>query len=431
MGFLRGTAITVISRVAGLAFSIAASVVVARYVGPEGKGVLAVLGVVSGLAVQFGNLGLHASAVYFAARSLRDLPGVAANALWFGIGNGILISLGIFALSVLQPALLKDMPLLYLLMTLVAVPLLLVSTFFQNILLGLQRILAYNLVDLAAKATTFLFTVLLLAVLRKGVWELILLGTASALALTGAYVLQVLRSSGTRLAFDPDLFRHMLRYGLKPYAACLLGFLIVRSDMLFVNYFLGAMEAGWYAVAVSFTDLLYLFPAAAATVLFPQVSAGQDGGGSLTLRVSRFTLVTYGPLCLLAGLLARPLILLLYGAQFLASVTPLLWLLPGIFMMGMLNIFAQDLAGRGYPWFAVFIWVPAFLLNVVLNLLWIPRFGIVGAAWSSSLCYALLAVCHLWYFLRLTKGNLRDALLPHFGELRRLVRSHGFPARMP
>ncbi len=424
VGFFRSTSITIMGRMAWLVLSLAVSIVVARHLGPGGKGVLAVLGVVAGLAVQFGNLGLHTSSAYFVARSPSYLPGVAANVVWSGTGAGILISLGIFMLSLVQPALFKDIPAPYLLITLLTVPLLLISSCLQNVLLGLQRISAFALVDVVAKAAAFLFTVLLLVCFSKGVWELILLGAAIALATTVAYAYLIFYSGGLHLAFEPGLFKEMLRYGLRSYAACFMAYLIIRSDMLLVNYFLGSREAGWYSVAVSFTDLLYLFPSAVATILFPQVSAGKDGDGALTLKVSRVTMATYGSLCLLAGVLARPVVVFLYGELFLASVRPFLWLLPGIFMMGMLNIFAQDLAGRGYPVFAVVIWLPALLLNIVLNLLWIPRFGIVGASWSSSLCYTLLAACHIWYFLRLTKGSLKEALLPRASELRSIVSLH-------
>ncbi len=423
-GFIRSTSITITARMAWLVLSLAASIVVARHLGPGGKGVLAVLGVVAGLAVQFGNLGLHTSSAYFVARSPSYLPGVAVNVVWSGASAGILISLGIFMLSFVQPALFKDIPVPYLLITLLTVPLLLISTCLQNVLLGLQRISAFALVDVVAKAAAFLFTVLLLVCFSKGVWELILLGAAVALATTVAYAFLIFHSGGLHLAFEPGLFKEMLRYGLRSYAACFMAYLIIRSDMLLVNYFLGSREAGWYSVAVSFTDLLYLFPSAVATILFPQVSTGKVGDGALTLKVSRVTMATYGSLCLLAGVLARPVVVFLYGELFLASVRPFLWLLPGIFMMGMLNIFAQDLAGRGYPVFAVVIWLPALLLNIVLNLLWIPRFGIVGASWSSSLCYTLLAACHIWYFLRLTKGSLKEALLPRASELRSMVSSH-------
>ncbi|MBI4241772.1 MAG: polysaccharide biosynthesis C-terminal domain-containing protein, partial [Candidatus Rokubacteria bacterium] len=181
--------------------------------------------------------------------------------------------------------------------------------------------------------------------------------------------------------------------GSRSYLSSLFAFLIIRSDMLLVNYFLGAAQAGIYAVAVNLTDLLLVFPTAVGTMLFPRVSARPEDEGSLTAAACRHTAAGMTVFCLVAGVLAQPLILLLYGRAFGGAAAPFLLLLPGILALSLEIIFMNDLAGRGLPPIVIVVPAVGLVLNLILNLAFIPRFGLLAAAASSSLAYgAMLAI---------------------------------------
>jgi len=194
-------------------------------------------------------------------------------------------------------------------------------------------------------------------------------------------------------AFDRRLLRDMLAYGFRSYLSCLFAFLIIRSDMLLVNYFLGPAQAGVYSVAVNLTDLLLVFPAAVGTMLFPRISAQPKDDGTLTASVCRHTVAGMAALCIGVGVLAHPLIVLLYGDAFRGAAAPLLLLLPGILALSLETIFMNDLAGRGLPPIVIVVPAVGLVLNLALNLAFIPRFGLLAAAASSSLAYgAMLAI---------------------------------------
>ena len=71
LDFRGRVALTLAGRGTTIGLGLISSVVTARWLGPEGRGVLATLGVVTGLALQFGNPGLHTGNVYFVAREPR------------------------------------------------------------------------------------------------------------------------------------------------------------------------------------------------------------------------------------------------------------------------------------------------------------------------------------------------------------------------
>jgi O-antigen/teichoic acid export membrane protein len=421
--FLRDISVTFGSRVVGLCLAILASVLAARFLGPSGKGALAVIGLISSLAVQFGDLGLHASATYFTARDPDAVPRIAALSLWIGLLMGGLLSLMVLVVARLFPHSLNEIPDRLLLIALGLIPIGLLSLFFQNILLGLQRILAFNLVDLAGKVLGLMATILLLPVLGLGVWELLVAGLAISLAASLATIWLVAREAAIATALDCDLARDLLRYGMKFYLACLFAYLVVRIDLLLVNFFRGVAEAGIYSVAVSVADLLYMLPVSMGTVLFPRIAGERSGGGELTLKTCRYTALVMASLCLAVALLARPVIQLLYGPAFAGSVLPLLWLLPGVFFLSLEVIVANDLAGRGYPAVLVLYWLTGLLVNLGLNAIVIPRWGATGAAATSTVTYALMFALVFRCFLSESGAFWRRALLIEREELEGLYRS--------
>ena len=68
----------------------------------------------------------------------------------------------------------------------------------------------------------------------------------------------------------------MLRYGVKFYVSIMAAALIFRADVLIVNRFRGAAEAGVYAVASQFSFLLLMLPGVIATLLFPRVASSAE-----------------------------------------------------------------------------------------------------------------------------------------------------------
>lgn len=403
MGFLQKTSLTILTRWTGYGLEGIASIVVARSVGPVGKGMLAVLNVLGGLAVQMGNLGLHAATAHFTAREGGALGRIASISLVLAPTMGAILATGLGAVVLTFPTLIPNVPWLLVVVTLVGIPFAFLLLFFQNILLGQQRIGAYNLLDIGAKVLSLPLVLIILLVFQGSVQELVIAGFLVYVATALLAVRLVFRGvTLASLALDGLLVRRMIAYGSRSYLACLLAFLIIRADMLLVNYFLGAAQAGIYAVSVNLADLMLVFPTTVGTMLFPRVSAQEDDDGTLTAAASRHTAAGMAGLCLTAGIVVRPLIQFLYGDAFRGAAAPFLLLLPGIFALSLESIFMNDLAGRGLPPIVIGIPAVGLVLNLILNLAFIPRFGILAAAGSSSLAYCVMLVIAWVAFARRT-----------------------------
>ncbi len=412
MRLIKDVSITLIGKIILLFIGIISSIIVARYLGPSGKGIFAVLGVISGIALQFGNLGIPAANIYFIGKEKNLLSQITANSFFFGIGGGIVVAIVVYLLFILCPDIIGKINPFFLIVTLMSLPFVFMTLLYTNILLGCQRFFGYNLINIFGGVFSLVVNnIILLVILKKGIVELVIMSTITTIIFSLVYIIYVYRLAKFKTSFDLTLFHRMIKYGIKSYIASLLGYLIIRSDIFLVNYFLGVGSTGIYSVAVGFADLLYMLPASVGMILFPKISGTQDDKGILTQIVCRYTVLMMIILCLTTGIISKPLILLLYGSQFHSSIVPFLWLLPGIFSLGIGTILMQDLAGRGLPPIVYIAPSIALFVNLILNIVLIPVIHINGASISSSISYTIMMGLTMRYFLGLTNSSLSDVLV--------------------
>lgn len=398
---LRQVTHTLTTRVVLLPLGLLTSVMVTRALGPEGRGELAVATTLAALAVQLSNLGLPTSNTFVVARRPELLGAVAANALAASVALGGLSALAVWAVAIAFPRLAPTDPGL-LALCLLWVPLGLAYLLAQNLLIAVQQVRASNRVEVVQRLVGIaLLTVVIAAgwATAASAFTASLLALLVSLALLLALLARRIRSP---LRADRALFSLHLGYGLRSYFTGLCAYLMLRIDLLMVQYMRGSEQVGYYSVAVGMADLLYMIPSTVGALLFPRLSAMQTReeqwrGAS---RMSLLMLAALTPLALVASLLAPWLTRLLFGERFLPAVPAFVWLMPGIVAYG--SAFASSfLLSVGLPWPVLAYWASFVLLNVGLNLVLIPRLGFVGASISSSITYVTCFVVLTMYARRL------------------------------
>jgi O-antigen/teichoic acid export membrane protein len=194
------------------------------------------------------------------------------------------------------------------------------------------------------------------------------------------------------------LFKENIRYGLKAYMAAFFSFLVLRLDLLIVKYILGSEQTGYYSVAVNMAEIILILPAIVGMILFPKLTALTDIREKWFLVKKICLTIGVGMVLILviALFLAEPIVLLLYGKSFLPSIFPFLWLLPGIFFLGLETVAVQFLNSLGFPITVAGAWVLICFLNIGLNLIVVPMYGIVGASIVSSFSYSVAFLIVIW-----------------------------------
>ena len=407
MSSLTGLSSNLLSSGLVLVLSFANQIVIARGLGPEGRGHLGLVAT----SVMFGGLflgeWLNRGNTYAAGVEGRT-GGLVGNTLLFGglVGAaalgaagvapglgplafldraGYLLAAGIFAATLVQRA-------------------------GQAIILGEDRMGTYASLPVLFVGTYLAGTALALHLWRTGLtgvltaWMLAI-GLSLAATLVGI-------GGGLRPRARPDwpLLGRTAAVGGRGGASATLVFLLSRSDVYLVGYFLGDAQLGVYMIAVVLAGMILRLPNVAGVVLLPKVLGGKDTGHGLSLRVARdvllFSLVAAGA----AVVMGRPAIGWLLPAEFAGAYEPLVWMLPGLVACGFASILNTKLAGQGYP--PIVIWAPAVAVvaKVALSAALIPAMGLEGAGLATTVAYSLWAAIVTCHYRRAVGADWSDLL---------------------
>jgi len=391
--FASKVAATLGTRVVLVGIGLVTSVLVARSLGPEGRGLYAVAVALGAIGIQLGNLGLHASNTWAVSREPKLLPTLIANSLLVSLAIGGVGALVAWIVLTAWPGIVNLPPNL-LVLGLLAIPIGLAYLLLQNLLLGTGRIREFNSIELAMRIAT---VAMLAGVILADVVSPFLAVLAGIIASTvGAMACFLALRRHPDAAVRPrlEVLRLHAHYGAKAYAAALFSFLVLRFDLLMVQHFRGPEDTGYYSIAVAMADLVYMIPVVVGMLLFPRLSAMTDESRKWWIA-SRLAVLVGGAMAgaaVVAALLAGPLITVLFGRAFLPAEPAFLWLLPGIVMLSASTILMNYGAAIGMPavtWAAPLL---GFAVNLLLNLWLIPGLGIVGASLSSTAAYAVVLV---------------------------------------
>jgi O-antigen/teichoic acid export membrane protein len=402
----------------------------ARLLAPDGRGVYSLLLLLPSTLFAVGQLGLPSALTFFAGagRSLGSLV-VAAAALGATLA-GVMLTVSLLALPLLQPVLFSAAPLDLLQVAVLALPIQLAASFFGSILWGRQLVRPYSRV-LAIQSVAWLVAVGGLV----GIGGLGVPGAlASYLLVTAGGAMAVIalalreRSRDVAAGADPGTVHQPVRvgtllgYGLRLYPAGLTTFLSYRGDLFLLSALLGdAAAIGRYALAASLAEITFQLPDSIATLFYPRVAGAERGEADrLAPSMARFTLLVTG----LGALVLIPMAWLAIRVVlpgFEGSFLPFLILLPGTVALGASKVLSGYVSGLGRPGPVGAVAVTALVVNLALNLVFIPPLGIAGAALASMTSYGLHAWLTVALASRLSGARTRDFILPGRAELRRLV----------
>jgi O-antigen/teichoic acid export membrane protein len=381
------------AQVISILLGVVTTIVIARALGPAGRGLYAVAVATGALGVQFSNLGLPTSNIYFAARKRGDVAALFGNTLLVGFGGGAILALALGVVFAVHPALLS-VSTATVILVLIGIPIGLAYLLMQNILLGLQNVWKYNIVQIVSKLVPL---ILIFGLIRFGsasvctMYAASLIGLAVACALIyrelTIYTVGSVRVSGA-------VFRDSISYATKAYLGALFCFLVLRADLFIVKLKLGATSAGYYSIVGAMGDILPFLSLTIGVMLFPKLSASDDIVSKLrlTYRAVIATAAIMAPLLGLSVVMCKSLVRAVFGPSFLPAAVAWNLLAPGIFFLSLESVAVQFFNSIGYPVKIVVMWLVCCVLNIALNLVAVPRYGIAGASIISTLCYFLAFV---------------------------------------
>lgn len=392
----RGYAGLSMARLVAQAVGTVLTVVSARVLAPEGRGEFAALSATAVITAQLLNLGLSSSlAVLFSRRPAR-IGLYRRHLVHIAFVWGCLLAVLAAALAWLAPG--TGLP--WWPLCAAWVPLQLLGLYQAAALVALQDANALSRIELAGRSSALVLGGASLLVFGRALFPFLLAVIAADLLVATlgarrlAEVSPVAPARGRRaVAF----FRVAYRMGLRAYPPLLLGFLLIKSDVLVLRLIRGASETGVYSIASQIVDVALILPTTIGALVLASVVRSERPATEL-LRAMRPAAVAVGGLAL--GMLAfgHWAILWVFGRPFVGAYPALVLLLPGFVALALQGLLGQYFASRGFPVFVSIYWLLGLVVNVTLNLLLVPRFGLLAAAGSSSVAYGLVFLLMLRRF---------------------------------
>jgi len=420
--FTKNILITFGTRVFQLLLGIGSSVIIARMLGPQGRGIYSLAILLPGLLAVFANLGIGPASVFYIGKkkySPKEIFGT--NIIFAGLISIFTIIIGLIIVFFFPEKLFPGVPKECLFLALSVIPLQFFSGFAVHILLGLQKIKKYNFIQLIQNFIFLFLIIVFLLGLRFGVKSAIIAEILSVFVGCAVLFFQTKKeTNGIVFSLNREILRDFFSYGSKVYLGNIFSFLHYRIDMFMVNIFLNPVAVGFYSIAVTLAEKIGLISESTGTILFPQVSSetNKERLNKFTPLVCRNTLFITMLTAIFLFLIGRWLIILLYSKEFSDSVLPFQILLIGSITISGWRILANDLYGRGKPLLNSYITGISVIINIILNIIFIPKFGISGASWATAISYTVALIMITIVYSRISGNRIVDIIFIKKSDLR-------------
>lgn len=167
---------------------------------------------------------------------------------------------------------------------------------------------------------------------------------------------------------------------------------LYKADILLVEFFQGSTSTALYNSAILPAEMIWFVPSIIQAVFLQHVAKlwGEDDIEQINENVK--TGIKYGTLSLVlfgVGLfgLAEPLLYVYFGEEYISAATTLKVLIVGTFFFGLSRVTLPVFQATGWIRATEFITLAALVINIALNLVLIPRYGLIGAGIGTMTSY--------------------------------------------
>jgi O-antigen/teichoic acid export membrane protein len=429
---LRDALFTIGSRFGLAVLIFATDILLARLLGPAAKGRFTLVLLYSQLAALVVGFGMDSALGMVSGRGREPARRGFANALiWTAVAGGFAVVLSgwLYGLPTdIRPrgplaTVIPNLSAAQFVYAALAIPGELFFSLGLYALLGRKRVVAYGAIRLLRRALLVVFVIAAAAIARLSLDVALVLNLA-VLGATGGAILWVAGRDGI-LGMRPSapLLREKVRFGSRAFLGTLAERLQFRADAFLVNAIRGVRETGVYSVTSGLAETLWYVPNALGTVMFSRAVDPTADAGRIAAVLTRTTIAVAVATSIPAFILGPRLVEIVYGPDFAEAGDALRFILPGIVAYSVVAVLSRYIVGQGRPGTGTAVLLTGLVINVTSNLILIPRYGILGAAASSSISYAATALLTLFVFRRLSGRSWVETLILRDSDMRAVGRA--------
>jgi len=389
MKYLKNTSWLLAEKILRMSVGLFVAVWVTRYLGPEGFGVFSYAQSFVGLFIVIATLGLDSIVVRELVKNKEKRDQILGTAFYLKLVGALIVL--VFLCVAIQFTEHSNQLNVYIFI-------IAAGTVFQSVNVidyylqseVLSKYVVYcNLITLLLSSVIKLVLIYFEAPLVYFVF--VVLFDTLMIALTQLYFYINLKLSPLKWEFNKTIATSMLKESYPLILAGVINSIYMKVDLVMINNMLSAESVGYYSSAVKLSEVWFGVGVLICNSLFPAiVNAKQISEQLYYSRIYKLfrslTFVAY-MLALIVWLLSEKIITGLYGEKFIdASPVLSVHIFSAIFVyLGVSS--GRWLISEGLTKFNLYRNLAALFVNISLNIVFINKFGIIGAAYASLISY--------------------------------------------
>jgi O-antigen/teichoic acid export membrane protein len=407
----------------GSAASFISSILVARLIGVAGKGIMSLfIESVFGIVI-FSGLGIGNGQIYHVSKTPDRIKFFFSNAYLFSLILSGGTALGYFTIGYLfNFKLITIMGWEAIFLAIIVAPVMQMIVFQRQYFLAIHN---YKIAKANYALTMGLPLLIYFMVYFLGLVTVNNLITAFVIGQVISFIyfqMLIYRVGPKREAFSWRFARDSFSFGIRQYLSDVLQYLSYRIDFFLVAWFLGQNGLGLYSVAVAMAEITSRLTHEIGTILFPAFASGNISPiqAAPILRKIFFVSLVIAVVLVLAS---YHIIVLIFGEKFVGAVPAFRLLLVGTLGYSMVLVTFNYTAASGQPELGIPIFAITVILEVILNIMLLPKSGIVGAAIAATVSYWCAACIFLIIFCKKNKCSVMDAMVIRLEDLKNIFQS--------
>ena len=216
--------------------------------------------------------------------------------------------------------------------------------------------------------------------------------------------------------------KEMVIYGFFPMIALLMTTLNYRIDVIMLRMFSGITNSmiGVYSIGINLAEKIVLVPDTLKGILASNLSKGADE--KEVAKVCRLCFVASIIMCVIFLSIGYWAILFLYGEEYDGAYTVMVISALGAIFIGYFKLLAQYNIINKKQIYNVIILSVSIIVNVIGNLVFIPLFGINGAAVATGLGHIVCGLVFVFWFSKKTNTPIKDMIIISFEDIKMIKR---------
>lgn len=419
--YSRSTLWMIIEKVIRLSFNLIIGIWIARHLGPSDYGIFNFAIAVSTLLLPIINFGLQGVLVKELYQKPQNKESILGTAIYFKA----LLAVTVFVLILisLKKDLANNIEEEVVLLTCISIlfhPFLSIETWYES-QVKVKKIVIY-------KSIFFILASIIkvVLILNEGtISAFAIVYSIEAFLIALALVLVYCYDYGLSFNFRKTTLRNLISKSWLLVLSSLSAVIYLKIDQLMIGILVSDEELGYYSAATKISESWYFVPLIVSNALFPAILEAKSKSQSYYLKrlqqLCDYYFLASLSLAILISLSSNWLIDITYGEVFSSAAIILkLHIWAGIFIF-LRTVLSKWLIAEEKYKFSLISQLSGAVVNVMLNLILIPMYGGIGAAWATIVSYLVASILILGFFKE-TKGMFSIFIKSFLSPIRLLLK---------